>query len=146
MSHPEPPIPINLQRLHHVGIVTGDLDQSISNYTTMLGFTLLAAAVVDPIQKVDIAFLTIGGGPLLELLHPFGEDSPLLKFADSGRGLHHLCYEVDDIENALEVSRGHGAIVVCSPVPAIAIDSRLVAFIYTRERQLIEFLQSDITN
>jgi len=120
------------------------MKRSVDNYEAMLGFSLLGDLVEDPVQKANIAFLSMGGGALLELVNPTTDDSPLTRFAGTGGGLHHLCYEVDDIELALNNAREHGAVIVCPPVPAIAINNRLVAFIYTRERQLIEFLAMEI--
>ncbi len=63
----------------------------------------------DPIQKVKVAFLsTNSGGGQVELVEPAGEGSPVSRFLALGGGLHHLCYEVDDLDPHLPEMRYSG--------------------------------------
>ena len=57
------------------------------------------------------------------------------------QGLHHLCYEVNDLEAELETARSHGGIVVRKPVPAVAFGGRRIAWVFTRYKLLVEFLE-----
>ncbi|MDP6172769.1 MAG: VOC family protein [Rhodospirillales bacterium] len=135
-------LPITINRLDHIGIVVEDLDQAKERYGDWYGFTKVTDMVFDPVQKVRLVFVETGPGPRLELIEAVGEDSPVLKYAQTGGGLHHLCYEVDQLEDALSGMRAKGALIVCPPVPAVALQNRRIAFIYTRDKQLIEFLEA----
>lgn len=130
-------------RLHHVAYTTDDLDAKTMELSRVLGFQPMGPAVVDPVQKVRIQFMEMGSGSRLELLEPNGEKSPIARHLKRGGGLYHLCFEVDDLDQALEQIRETGeAIVVCDPVAAPAIDNRRVAFVVTSGRDLIELLEA----
>lgn len=80
--------------------------------------------------------------PQIELIEPAGEDSPVRSFLSKGGGLHHLCYEVRNLEAQLELSRSQGGKLVRAPMPAVAFDGRRIAWVYAKEKLLIEFLES----
>jgi methylmalonyl-CoA/ethylmalonyl-CoA epimerase len=90
---------------------------------------------------VRITFAQVGDQVFIEFVEPLGADSPVTKFIERGGGLYHVCYLVPDIEAAIERVRGAGGLVVTRPTPARAFDGRCVAFVYTRDHSLIEFLQ-----
>jgi methylmalonyl-CoA/ethylmalonyl-CoA epimerase len=130
-------------RLHHIAYTTDDLTRKVAHFRSLFGFTPIAEPIIDPVQKVRIQFLDMGGGSLMELLEPHGEKSPVAGHVKKGGGLYHLCFEVDDIVATLERLRETGeSFVVCEPVPAPAIDNRLVAFVVTSDRDLVEFVQA----
>ena len=132
-------------RLHHIAYTTDDLANKVAHFSALFGFTPIAEPVVDPVQKVRIQVLDMGEGSLMELLEPSGEKSPVAGHLKKGGGLYHLCFEVDDIVATLVRLRETGAaFVVCEPVPAPAMDNRLVAFVVTSERDLIEFVQAAV--
>jgi methylmalonyl-CoA/ethylmalonyl-CoA epimerase len=58
-----------------------------------------------------------------------------------GGGLHHLCYEIDNLEEQLALSRTRGGIVVRPPLPAVAFEGRRIAWVYTKNKLLLEFLE-----
>lgn len=82
------------------------------------------------------------GQPQIELVAPAGEDSPVRSFLSKGGGLHHLCYEVTQLESHLEMSRSQGGKLVRPPMPAVAFGGRKIAWIYSKERLLVEFLEA----
>jgi methylmalonyl-CoA/ethylmalonyl-CoA epimerase len=127
-------------KLHHVGYATRELAKSRRLYEDM-GFAAVTDVIHDPIQKVRVAFFATGSDVLVELVEPADEHSPVSNFLTKhGPGLHHLCYEVDDVEAACERLREHGGIVTCPPVPAVAFAGRRIAFVFRREG-LIELLE-----
>jgi catechol 2,3-dioxygenase-like lactoylglutathione lyase family enzyme len=92
----------------------------------------------------NVTFLVVGAGqPLIELVEPAGESSPVARFAQRGGGLHHLCYEVESLEEQLEQIRAAGAILVRPPLPAIAFNTRRICWVFTRERLLLEYLEAN---
>jgi methylmalonyl-CoA/ethylmalonyl-CoA epimerase len=128
-------------RFHHVGVVTGDLSQSISLYAA-LGYRA-SKTHPDPIQKSEIVLLEREDGPIVELIHPIGADSPAngwLKRIQCGP--YHTCYEVPDLENAVKRLRGEGLVAVTEAAPAVAFGMRLVCFLWSRKAGLIELLEA----
>jgi methylmalonyl-CoA/ethylmalonyl-CoA epimerase len=98
----------------------------------------------DPLQKVKVAFMsTRPGDAMIELVEPAGEGSPVLRFLNErGGGLHHLCYEVADLEKSLAESRERGLMIVSRPKPAVAFEGRRIAWVLTKEKMLVEFLET----
>jgi methylmalonyl-CoA/ethylmalonyl-CoA epimerase len=132
------------RRLHHVGYVVTDIATGMQGFIRSLGATWDEKIFEDPHQKVKVAFLSTGSGDaLIELVEPATVDSPVRRFLEQkGGGLHHVCYEVLDLEQRLSVMKGNGAMLVRSPKPAVAFDGRRIAWVLTRERLLVELLES----
>ena len=131
------------RRLHHVGFVINSIQDSIQDFAESLGCTWDGALIFDPLQKVRVAFLKVGaaGEPLIELVEPAGEDSPVNAFLKRGPGLHHICYEVGNLEEELRKSRSQSCLTVRPPLPAIAFGGRRIAWVYTKARLLLEYLE-----
>lgn len=128
---------------HHVGFVVASIDTSVRGIAKSVGAEWDGIITHDPLQSVRVAFLRPkeGRDPLLELVEPAGEKSPVMTFLKRGGGLHHLCYEVDKLVEQLERSRANGGLVVRPPVPAVAFGGRRIAWFYSKEKLLIEFLE-----
>src|SRR5690554_1322480 len=84
--------PIEGARFHHIGLCVEDLDQC--NPPNLESF-------VDPIQQVNVAFVNVMGCPI-ELVQPLTVSSPVSNSLKKNHKLLHLCFEVDDIELAIE--------------------------------------------
>jgi methylmalonyl-CoA/ethylmalonyl-CoA epimerase len=108
-----------------------------------MGATWDGSIYADPLQKVKVAFLvTRPGEPQIELVEPLGPDSPVSRFlGERGGGLHHLCYEVDDLERHMAEMKSRGALIAKRPKPAVAFGGRPIAWMLTAERLLLEFLE-----
>jgi methylmalonyl-CoA/ethylmalonyl-CoA epimerase len=136
-----PPVPV---KLHHIGFVVASIEESAESIARSLGATWDGKIVFDPLQKVRVTFLkgSYAHDSLIELVEPCGPDSPVSRFLNSGGGLHHLCYEVRDLESHLASSKSVGTIIISSPVPAVAFGGRRIAWALTKKRLLLEFLES----
>jgi methylmalonyl-CoA/ethylmalonyl-CoA epimerase len=132
-------------RLHHIGFVLRDIRSEIDHFAYSLGGSWDGIITSDPYQKVKVAFLQTANKAeaLIELVEPEGESSPVLHFLQRGGGLHHVCYEVVNIDFHLEQMRRRGAVVVRRPLPAPAFENRRVAWLLTKEKLLIEFLECE---
>ncbi|MFZ0793673.1 MAG: VOC family protein, partial [Candidatus Korobacteraceae bacterium] len=76
---------------------------------------------------------------------PASDGSPVLRFLrDRGGGLHHVCYEVADLEEKLIEFRSRGALIVKRPKPAVAFGGRRIAWVITSEKLLIELLEEAV--
>ncbi len=130
--------------LHHVGYVVADIAAAAPAFARSLAATWDGAVHTDPNQKVKVTFLTTRPGDAqIELVEPAGEDSPVLGFLrEKGGGLHHLCYEVPDLEDALAEMKARGALLARRPKPAVAFLGRRIAWVITAEKLLIEFLEA----
>ncbi len=142
-AHPDAePLGFSL-RLHHVGYVVSDIESSARGFMHSLGMTWDGAIYEDPIQRVKVTFLETGPAcAQIELVAPAKADSPVTKFLAKGGGQHHLCYQVEDIEKALAVFKSRKASVVQRPCPAVAFEGRRIAWLITRERLVIELLET----
>ena len=132
-------------RIHHIGFVVDSIERIGKSFAESLALTWNQKLFFDPLQKVTVTFMksTHQAEPQIELVEPVEEDSPVRSFLLKGGGLHHLCYEVPCLETQLEVSRSQGGKLVRRPMPAVAFDGRRIAWIYGREKVLIEFLEAE---
>jgi methylmalonyl-CoA/ethylmalonyl-CoA epimerase len=130
-------------RLHHIGFVVRDIQAEIQKVARSVGATWDTKVFHDPLQKVKVSFIQTAcpGDAQIELVEPASPDSPVLRFLEKGGGLHHLCYEVADLGEHLSKMRKEGALVVKSPLPAVAFENRLIAWVFTRQKLLLEFLE-----
>lgn len=130
-------------RMHHVGFVVGSVSQSAKGFAESIGGTWDERIFADPLQAVRVTFVrgAFPADPLVELIEPASEESPVLGFLKKGGGLHHLCYEVRSLQEQLDFSRSAGGKVVRPPLPAVAFDGRRIAWVYTKYRLLVEFLE-----
>jgi len=97
-----------LTRINHIGIAVKSLDDALPFYRDNLGMTFVGIEEVAE-QKVRVAMLQVGESKI-ELLEPTGEDSPVARFLEkSGPGIHHLAYEVEDIDDAIARLLADGA-------------------------------------
>ena len=130
-------------KFSHLGVAVSDIGQALAGYQAIFGYKVRSGPFDDPIQKVSVCFLATGepSDIAIELVAPTGEDSPIKKFLTNGIGAYHLCYEVDDIREALQHVRSQGCLVISEPVPAVAFAGRRIAWFYTPTRQLVELVE-----
>ena len=94
--------------IHHLGVAVHDLDEALTTYLRLFGGTLEHRDTV-PDQGVEAAAVRIGSGRV-ELVAPLGADTHVGRFlANRGPGMHHVAYEVADLEAALDELAGSGA-------------------------------------
>jgi methylmalonyl-CoA/ethylmalonyl-CoA epimerase len=130
--------------LHHIGFVVASIQESAVSFARSLGATWDGNIIFDPLQKVRVTFLQGAhlNDSLIELVEPGSADSPVTRFLERGGGLHHLCYEVDDLESHLAFCKSVGTIILRAPVPAVAFGGRRIAWALTKKRLLVEYLES----
>ena len=120
-------------RLNHVAIVVPDLDAATAVYRDTLG-AHVSAAVDLPAHGVTTVFVELPNTKI-ELLHPLGEDSPIAAFLERHRsgGMHHLCFEVEDIYAARDQLVVAGARVLGSGEPANGAHDKPVLFLHPKD-------------
>jgi methylmalonyl-CoA/ethylmalonyl-CoA epimerase len=131
-------------KLHHIGFVLASIQESAESFARSLGATWNGDIVFDPIQRVRLAFIQgrNEADPLVELVEPGDPKSPVTRFLERGGGMHHLRYEVGDLESHLTFCKPLGVITIRNPVPAVAFGGRRIAWAVTKTGALLEFLES----
>jgi methylmalonyl-CoA/ethylmalonyl-CoA epimerase len=120
-------------RLNHVAIAVKDLAASTALYRDTLG-ARVSQAVPQPEHGVTVVFVELPNTKI-ELLEPLGADSPVAKFLERNAdgGIHHICYEVDDILAARERLKETGARVLGSGEPRIGAHGKPVLFLHPKD-------------
>ena len=122
-----------LGRLNHVAIAVPDLAAAASVYAETLGAEVSAPQSL-PEHGVTVVFVALPNTKL-ELLEPLGEDSPIARFLEKNPagGMHHLCYEVDDIGAARDRLLAAGARVLGDGEPKIGAHGKPVLFLHPKD-------------
>jgi methylmalonyl-CoA/ethylmalonyl-CoA epimerase len=130
-------------RLHHMGFVVADIATAMPAFVRSMAAEWDGQIFEDPLQKAKVAFLTTRQGDAqVELVQPAGENSPVRRFLqERGGGMHHLCYEVANLEAELAGFRSRGAAIASRPKPAVAFGGRHIAWVITSEKFLVELLE-----
>ena len=120
-------------RLNHVAIAVRDLAEAAQVYRDSLGAEV-SAAVPQPDHGVTTVFVALPNTKI-ELLAPLGEGSPIAKFLERNPdgGIHHVCYEVDDIEQARARLEARGARVLGDGRPRIGAHGKPVLFLHPKD-------------
>jgi len=129
--------------LHHTGLLVRDVEEAANHYCSLLGYRRESTAIDDPVQTAQVLFLRLPGAiEWLELIAPLTPGSKLRNQLAKGGGLHHLCYEVERIEAAVEWYRNQGCLLISAPVAATAFPGRRIAWLMDRHRFLFELLET----
>ena len=120
-------------RLNHVAIAVPDLEAACAQYRTMLGADV-GAPQDEPDHGVTVVFITLPNTKI-ELLFPLGDASPIKGFLDKNPsgGIHHICYEVDDILVARDHLLTEGARVLGGGEPKIGAHGKPVLFLHPKD-------------
>ncbi|MEA2649238.1 MAG: methylmalonyl-CoA/ethylmalonyl-CoA epimerase [Candidatus Binataceae bacterium] len=129
-----------LKKIHHVGVVVPNLEQAMSLWRDLLGLRLTKSQTVQD-QGVKAALLQVGESEI-ELLEPLSPDNGVGKFlARRGGGLHHVCFETEDVERELEGAKAKGIqLIDQKPRPGLA---GMICFLHPKATRgvLVEYAQ-----
>lgn len=128
-------------KFHHIGIAVKDIDATAAVYED--GGYRMSDIIFDPIQNVDICWLIKEGEPIVELLAPVDENSPVNKTLEkNGVTPYHCCYVVDNIEEAVAELKKQRYILTSKPAEAVAFCGSRVCFLYNKNVGLIELVEA----
>src|SRR6266571_5002388 len=120
-------------RLNNVAIAVRDIAKASDDYRKTLCATV-SSVVPQPAHGVNTVFITLPNTKI-ELLEPLGAESPIAKFLERNPdgGIHHLCYEVDDILAARDRLKAEGARVLGDGMPKIGAHDKPVLFLHPKD-------------
>jgi methylmalonyl-CoA/ethylmalonyl-CoA epimerase len=120
-------------RLNHVAIAVRDIQKAADVYRHILG-ARVSEAVPQPDHGVRTVFITLPNTKI-ELIEPLGDTSPISKFLERNPegGIHHVCYEVDDIQAALDILEKQGARVLGDGKPKPGAHGKPVLFLHPKD-------------
>lgn len=119
-----------MKKIDHIGIAVHKLEDSIPLYRDAYGMNLHAVEEIAE-QKVKVAMFEVGNVHI-ELLEPTSEDSPIAKFLEkNGEGMHHICYEVEDVDGALK-TLGEKEIRLIDKTARIGAGGKKVGFLHPK--------------
>lgn len=120
-------------RLNHVAIAVADLAKAAEVYRRMLG-AQVSAPEPQPVHGVTTVFVTLPNTKI-ELIAPLGDDSPIAKFLQRNPdgGIHHVCYEVDDILSARDRLIAAGARILGGGEPRNGAHGKPVLFLHPKD-------------
>lgn len=127
--------------IDHVAVTTGDLYAVLRDYLGLPGSELIRGPGVNTSQNVDFAFVRTASGMMVEILG-VKEDSPITEHVEKGGGAYHLCFSVNNLDQAVQSARDNGAIQVVESREDDAFDGRRVSFLVHPDHGLFEFLES----
>ena len=120
-------------RLNHVAIAVKNLDAAVATYRNTLGASV-SEPQAEPDHGVTVVFVTLPNTKI-EFLEPLGANSPIAKFLEKNPegGIHHVCYEVDDITAARDRLKAQGARVLGDGEPKIGAHGKPVLFLHPKD-------------
>tara|TARA_R110002050_G_scaffold54303_2_gene122911 strand:- start:3218 stop:3685 length:468 start_codon:yes stop_codon:yes gene_type:complete len=137
---------ILMNKIEHIGIAVKNIDDSNELFSKLFGKPQYKTEAVES-EGVKTSFFKVGNNKI-ELLEATNEDSPIAKFLNrKGEGVHHIAFDVDDIEVEVKRLKKEGFIVL-NDIPKKGADNKLVVFLHpkTTNGVLIELCQEIILN
>ena len=120
-------------KLNHIAIATPSLDDAKKTYKDMLG-----VKISDPVDQIDhgvkVVFIELPNTKI-ELLEPLGDNSPIENFLDKNKkgGVHHICFEVEDIDSAIMNLKSDGATILGDGKAKIGAHGKPVIFLHPKD-------------
>jgi methylmalonyl-CoA/ethylmalonyl-CoA epimerase len=116
------------RRINHLAVVVDDIEAALAFWRDALGIEVERVQEV-PEQQATVAFLPLGDSEI-ELVRPTTQDSGIARFLRKrGPGMHHICMEVEDLDNLLERLKGMGVRLI-NPEPVAGAGGKRIAFIH----------------
>ena len=129
--------------LNHVGIAVPDIEEAMETYRSLYGATDITVPFDMPAQGVKVCFVNLPNSQI-ELIEPLDENSPIHNFIQKNPkgGQHHICFEVDDINETVQVMKDRGATVLGEP--RIGAHGTLIVFVHPKNSNgvLVELMES----
>lgn len=128
-------------KFHHIGIAVASVEKAGVFYRSA-GY-VVSEPVIEPVQKVRVAYARRDGFPTMELLEPLDDTAPVCKIlAKNGNTPYHCCYEVADLKATIDEARKEGFLPLGRPVPGHGLDDALMIFLYNKDVGLVQVMET----
>ena len=117
-------------RFHHVGIAVKSIDEILGK----------GRKIADSIQKVSVALVSLNNFTI-EFVEPLNESSPVTKILEKKQSIYHICFEVKNLQTAIETAKKNGFFCFTKPVPAKAFNGKKIIWLFSGIYGLIELLE-----
>ena len=119
-----------LGKLNHIAIAVKDISSSTRTYRDIFG-AKVSEPLDQPIHGVTVVFITLSNTKI-ELISPLGENSPIINFLNKNKsgGIHHICYEVKDLELAINHLTTNNYKLIGNNIPKIGAHGKPVIFLH----------------
>lgn len=125
---------------HHLGVAVFSIEKAVQSY--MDGGYEVGDVIIEPVQKVKVAYATKPGSPTIELLEPLDETSPICSILKQrGAGPYHVCYAVRDIYAAMQEMKARKFLPLAKPLPGHGLGDALTVFMYHKDVGLIQLAE-----
>ena len=127
----------------HIGYVVKNIETAKISWIQKYGYHLIKDIVYDRYQHVNLCLLQSDNEVNLELIQPIDATSPSYDFMRKGGGLHHFCYQVEDLESSIKAFKNKKCLLLKKPKPAILFENQQVAFFFdVLQKQVFEIIES----
>ena len=126
-------------RFHHIGYACKSIEKNLE-FFKFLGFSRDGDFFEDPLQGIRGCFIK-GNGPRIELLENLPGSNQLSGLIKKGINMYHLAYEVELIEDSIQMLLSRRAQILVNPIPSVAFDGRYISFLLFKNGLIIEVIQ-----
>lgn len=127
-------------KIHHIGCVVENIEQSISIYKNTLGFKECSKTTYVSSQDVNVCFVKIGENTYMELIEPLNETSAIAKLLKKKQSYYHIGYLTESFSKTLEDLTNKGLHIITT-FKSEAFNNKQCAFLYTEEMHMIEIIE-----
>jgi methylmalonyl-CoA/ethylmalonyl-CoA epimerase len=132
-------------KLHHFGILVEDIEACSRDFVDNFGYEIRSEIIHDPLQAAVVRFLALPAEmTYIELVAPDSPQSVLQNALKRVPGLNHICFSTSDIEESLRHMNSRGAMVIHSPVPAVAFRNKRIAWLMDPNCILVELVERGV--
>jgi len=126
-------------KFHHIGFACKNIEKEIRMHEK-LGYVVTSPVFFDNKQNIKCVFLT-NNGFCIELIEGLGDASPIKNYLQKNIQMYHQAFTVSNIETTIQKLVEEGAIEVVPPVEAVAFNNNKIAFVYLRNKLLVELIE-----
>lgn len=130
-------------KIDHICFAVKDLNDGISYWQSVFGYSQMTEIVKNTLQKVKVVFLNKDDSILIKLIEPVEGNQSLINFVNRGGGFHHVCFKCADIDEKMDELTGKGLLKLVPPQPGEAFNNHNIAFLLGRYGMNIELIDTD---
>ena len=130
-------------KIDHIGIVVKNIGDSIEYWQKVFGYKQYTEVVTNKRQKVRVVFLKKNDSIEIKLVEPTDQTSSVYRVAMRGGGLHHLCFKCDNLNQQIDLMKGHGIRMLVPPEPGEAFENEKIAFMLAPNGLNMEMIDTE---